>query len=98
MRLESSVLSVSWIPSQAISGLPRLPFDLGITHYDDPPPDEVIDPEPGSRSTATISLTLATLAEVSSASPTCGSLADTSPSPPSLYRICSVHRNTETAP
>ncbi len=46
MRLESSVLSVSWIPSQAISGLPRLPFDLGITHYDDPPPDEVIDPEP----------------------------------------------------
>ena len=46
MRFESSVLSVSWIPSQAISGLPRLPFDLGITHYDDPPPDEVIDPEP----------------------------------------------------
>ena len=46
MRFESSVLSVSWIPSEAISGLPRLPFDLGITHYDDPPPDEVVDPGP----------------------------------------------------
>ena len=21
------------------SGMPKLPFELGITHYDDPPPD-----------------------------------------------------------
>ena len=46
MRLESSVLSVSWIPSEAISGMPRLPFDLGVAHYDDPPPEEVTDPAP----------------------------------------------------
>ena len=49
MRVESSVLSVlsvSWIASEAIVGLPRLPFDLGVTHYDEPPPDDVLDPEP----------------------------------------------------
>lgn len=38
MRIESSVTSVSWIPSEAITGLPRLPFEFGVTHYDDPPP------------------------------------------------------------
>ena len=46
MRFESSVLSVSWIPSDAIVGMPRRPFDLGVVHYDDPPPDVVTDPEP----------------------------------------------------
>jgi Cyclic nucleotide-binding domain len=40
MRFESSVTSVSWIPSEAITGVTRLPFDLGVTHYDDPPPDQ----------------------------------------------------------
>jgi hypothetical protein len=44
MRFQSSVLSLSWIPSEAISGMPRLPFDLGVAHYDDPPPDRVTDP------------------------------------------------------
>jgi Cyclic nucleotide-binding domain len=39
MRIESSVTSISWIPSEAIAGVTRLPFDLGVTHYDDPPPD-----------------------------------------------------------
>jgi hypothetical protein len=38
MRVESSITSVSWIPSEAIEGLTRLPFDLGVGHYDDPPP------------------------------------------------------------
>ena len=38
MRIESSITSVSWIPSEAIHGLTRLPFDLGVGHYDDPPP------------------------------------------------------------
>ncbi len=46
MRVESSVLSLSWIPSEAISGMPRLPFDLGLVHYDDPPPDSVTKPQP----------------------------------------------------
>ena len=40
MRIESSVTSVSWIPSEAIAGTARIPFGLGVTHYDDPPPDE----------------------------------------------------------
>ena len=39
MRVESSITSVSWIPSEAIRGLTRLPFDLGVGQYDDPPPD-----------------------------------------------------------
>jgi hypothetical protein len=51
MRIESSVTSVSWIPSEAITGVTRVPFDLGVTHYDDPPPgqwqdlDAVLGPE-----------------------------------------------------
>ncbi len=51
MRIESSVTSISWIPSAAIAGVTRIPFELGVTHYDDPPPDEwknldsVIGPE-----------------------------------------------------
>jgi hypothetical protein len=40
MRIESSVTSVSWIPSAAITGVTRVPFGLGVAHYDDPPPDE----------------------------------------------------------
>ena len=28
------------------SGMPRLPFDLGVAHYDDPPPEVVTDPGP----------------------------------------------------
>jgi hypothetical protein len=43
MRFESSVTSMSWIPSEAIKGMTRLPFDVGITHYDAPPPDAIGD-------------------------------------------------------
>jgi Cyclic nucleotide-binding domain len=43
MRIEKSVTAVTWIPSEAIEGLPKLPFELGITHYDDPPPDRLGD-------------------------------------------------------
>ena len=42
MRHESSVTAISWIPSEAVEGLPKVPFSLGMAHYDDPPP-EVID-------------------------------------------------------
>ena len=45
MRVESSVTSVTWIPSEAISGMPKMPFELGIAHYDDPPPDRIDDLE-----------------------------------------------------
>lgn len=46
MRIESSVTSVSWIPSEAIEGLPKLPFELGIGHYDQPPPDRLAPGDP----------------------------------------------------
>src|SRR5918999_1683706 len=39
MRVEKSVTAVTWIPSEAIEGMPKLPFELGMTHYDPPPPD-----------------------------------------------------------
>ena len=45
MRITSSVTSLSWIPSEAISGLTRVPFETGITHYDMPPPDTLDDLE-----------------------------------------------------
>jgi hypothetical protein len=41
MRVESSVTAISWIPSDAIEGMPKLPFELGVAHYDAPPPDHV---------------------------------------------------------
>ncbi|HZC75639.1 MAG TPA: cyclic nucleotide-binding domain-containing protein [Gaiellaceae bacterium] len=44
MRIEGSVTAISWIPSEAIQGLPKLPFELGVGHYDEPPPDRL---EPG---------------------------------------------------
>jgi hypothetical protein len=44
MRIESAVSSISWIPSEAISGvLMKLPFNWGLAHYDDPPPDALDD-------------------------------------------------------
>jgi Cyclic nucleotide-binding domain len=38
MRIESSVTAISWIPTEAIEGMPKIPFELGIGHYDQPPP------------------------------------------------------------
>ncbi|MGH2717255.1 MAG: cyclic nucleotide-binding domain-containing protein [Actinomycetota bacterium] len=43
MRFESSVTSVSWIPSEAVAGMTKLPFEVGIGHYDPPPPDVLDD-------------------------------------------------------
>jgi hypothetical protein len=43
MRIESSVTAISWIPSEAIEGLPKIPFDIGIGHYDEPPPDRLAE-------------------------------------------------------
>ncbi len=47
MRIESSVLSVSWIPSEAVTGLPKQVFEVGVTHYDEPPPDVIPPDDPG---------------------------------------------------
>ncbi|HEY2237713.1 MAG TPA: cyclic nucleotide-binding domain-containing protein [Streptosporangiaceae bacterium] len=43
MRYESSVTSLSWIPSEAVPAGMRVPFDTGILHYDSPPPDQIDD-------------------------------------------------------
>jgi hypothetical protein len=45
MRIEKTVTAVTWIPSEAIEGMPKLPFELGITHYDDPPPNRIQEGE-----------------------------------------------------
>lgn len=43
MRIESSVTSVSWIPSEAVEGMFKMPFALGLAHYDEPLPDVLKD-------------------------------------------------------
>ncbi|HET9975133.1 MAG TPA: cyclic nucleotide-binding domain-containing protein [Streptosporangiaceae bacterium] len=43
MRYESSVTSLSWIPSEAVTGMSRAAFGSGFTHYDDPPPAQIDD-------------------------------------------------------
>jgi hypothetical protein len=45
MRIESSVTSLSWIPSEAVRGGTRVAFDAGFTHYDEPPPEVIEDIE-----------------------------------------------------
>lgn len=44
-RVTTSFTSVSWIPSEAMTGLMRLPMDVGVGRYDDPPPDLIDDVE-----------------------------------------------------
>ncbi len=45
MRIESRVVAVSWIPSEAVKGAMKAPFELGIAHYDEPLPDVLGDLE-----------------------------------------------------
>ncbi len=45
MRIDTCVTSVSWIPSEAIGGMAKVPFETGITHYDEPPPAVLDDLE-----------------------------------------------------
>jgi hypothetical protein len=45
VRIEASVTSLSWIPSEAVTGLNKAIFGTGFTHYDDPPPDTIDDLE-----------------------------------------------------
>ncbi len=49
MRYESSVTSISWIPSEAVTGLVRPGFEL-LGHYDPAPPDRLEDLEELRRS------------------------------------------------
>ena len=42
MRIETSVTAISWIPSEAITSLAlKAPFEIGVSHYDDPLPDHI---------------------------------------------------------
>jgi hypothetical protein len=43
MRVESSVTAITWIPSEAVEGMPKMPFEMGVAHYDNPPPEEIDD-------------------------------------------------------
>ena len=43
MRVSAGFTSLSWIPSEAIDGMMRLPFDMGVSHYDQPPPERIGD-------------------------------------------------------
>ena len=43
MDISATVASVSWIPSEAVTGPTKATFGLGITHYDAPPPDRLAD-------------------------------------------------------
>ena len=45
MRVESSVTSISWIPSEAVAGMTKMPFEIGFAHYDPAPPDVIEDLE-----------------------------------------------------
>jgi len=44
MRIEGEITAMSWIPSEAVSGLAKLPFGTGMAHYDNPPPDRIGTP------------------------------------------------------
>jgi hypothetical protein len=41
MRVEASTTSVSWIPSEAVTGPMRMTFATGVSHYDPPPPGHI---------------------------------------------------------
>jgi hypothetical protein len=45
MRIDSSVTSLSWIPSEAIVGMTKMPFEAGVAHYDVAPPEVVDGPD-----------------------------------------------------
>jgi Cyclic nucleotide-binding domain len=45
MRIERSATSLSWIPSDSIPGIMKVPFARGLMHYDPPPPLHIEDLE-----------------------------------------------------
>lgn len=42
-RVEVTGWSLSWIPSESVSGMLRRGFDVGLSHYDQPPSDAIAD-------------------------------------------------------
>lgn len=45
VQIERSATSISWIPSDSVPGLLKVPFSKGLMHYDPPPPLTVTDLE-----------------------------------------------------
>ncbi|HEV7526025.1 MAG TPA: cyclic nucleotide-binding domain-containing protein [Acidimicrobiia bacterium] len=45
MRIEHTFTTLSWIPSEAVTGVNKAVFESGVTHYDAPPPDVLYDLE-----------------------------------------------------
>ena len=43
MRIEARVVAVSWIPSEAVKGMMKAPFEMGLSHYDEAPPEVLGD-------------------------------------------------------
>ena len=41
MRVEATATTMSWIPSESMWSMVRLGFNLGVTHWDEPLPDQV---------------------------------------------------------
>jgi Cyclic nucleotide-binding domain len=41
MHIESSITSISWIPSEAVAGPTKASFEMGLSHYDSAPPDDL---------------------------------------------------------
>lgn len=48
MRYESEMTSLSWIPSEAVTGMNKAAFGAGFTHYDEPLPARIAASGPGS--------------------------------------------------
>src|ERR1700709_2393135 len=45
MRVQASVVSLSWIPTDSLRGPLKTGMDLRLSHWDDPLPDRVKIPE-----------------------------------------------------
>ena len=41
MRVQATATTMSWIPSDIVGGALRKGFDVGLSHYDPPPPDRL---------------------------------------------------------
>jgi hypothetical protein len=44
MRVAAEAASISWIPSESMASLMRFGMELGLSHWDQPPPDRILIP------------------------------------------------------
>jgi hypothetical protein len=43
MRIDASATAITWLPFAALDGIPLIPLELAVAHYDEPPPETVPD-------------------------------------------------------